>query len=162
MRRPRPRVVPLILALAPILAGPSFPVALADDPAKPSVRGGFSEGRTGEIPAGAAELITDETQRAIDQGLRWLSAQQNADGSYGTGTYRGNVAVTSLAALAMMASGSSPGRGPYGKQIDAALQYILENTSGTRPAWWPRPPGATTSPCTATDSGPCSWPKPTA
>ena len=46
---------------------------------------GFAEARTGEIPAGAAELITPETQRAIEAGLGWLAKQQNADGSYGTG-----------------------------------------------------------------------------
>ena len=66
---------------------------------------------------------------AIEEGLRWLSKQQSADGSYGGGAYRGNIAVTSLAALAMMSSGSSPGRGPYGSQIDRALQYVIDNTS---------------------------------
>ena len=39
--------------------------------------------------------------------------------------------MTSLAALAMMASGSSPGRGPYGPQIDKALQYVMDNTSAS-------------------------------
>jgi hypothetical protein len=97
-------------------------------PAKPA-RVRFAEARTGDIPVGAAEQITPETQRSIDLGLQWISKNQNADGSYGTGAYRGNVAVTSLAALSMMASGSSPGRGPYGSQIDKALQYILDNTS---------------------------------
>ena len=118
----------LILAAAPL---PAFAQATKDQPAtapKP-VRGGFAEARTGEIPAGAAELITPETQRSIESGLKWLATQQNADGSYGSGAYRGNVAVTSLSALAMMASGSSPGRGPYGAQIDKALQYVMDNTS---------------------------------
>src|SRR4029077_15925924 len=82
-----------------------------------------------EVPVGAAEQITPETQRAIEEGLKWLSTKQLPDGSYGSGAYRGTVAVTSLAALAMMASGSSPGRGPYGPQIDKALQYIMDNTS---------------------------------
>ena len=31
--------------------------------------------------------------------------------------------------LAFMASGSSPGRGPYGSQIDKALAYVMRNTS---------------------------------
>ncbi len=90
---------------------------------------GFAEARTGDIPEGAAELITTETQKSIEAGLAWLSKQQNADGSYGSGAYRGNIAVTSLSALAMMASGSSPGRGPYGPQIDKALQFVMDNTS---------------------------------
>ncbi|MCA1686896.1 MAG: prenyltransferase, partial [Planctomycetia bacterium] len=83
--------------------------------------GGFGDARAGDVPEGAAELITPQTDRAIRDGLAWLSKQQNADGSFGSGTYRGNIAVTSLAGLAFMAAGSSPGRGPYGSQIDRAL-----------------------------------------
>ena len=37
--------------------------------------------------------------------------------------------MTSLAGLAFMASGSSPGRGPYGGPIDKALAYVMENTA---------------------------------
>ncbi len=37
--------------------------------------------------------------------------------------------MTSLAGLAFMASGSSPGRGPYGSQIDKAMAYVMQNTS---------------------------------
>ena len=69
------------------------------------------------------------TDKAIANGLAWLGRSQNADGSYGSGTYRGNIAVTSLCGLAFMASGSSPGRGPFGAQIDKALVYVMENTS---------------------------------
>jgi hypothetical protein len=82
---------------------------------------GFGEARRGDIPEGTAELMTRDTDKTIKNGLVWLARNQNADGSYGAGTYRGNIAVTSLAALAFMASGSSPGRGPYGSQIDKAL-----------------------------------------
>ncbi len=111
---------------APAPAQPKTP-AKATKPTRE--RTGFAEARTGEIPIGAAELVTPEAQRAIESGLDWLSKQQNADGSYGSGAYRGNVAVTSLAGLAMMASGSSPGRGPYGTQIDRALQFVMDNTA---------------------------------
>jgi hypothetical protein len=138
----------LSLALATALVA-APPPTRAQDPkgdapkkdAAKGDRGGFAEARTGEMPAGAAELITPETQRAIEAGLAWLAKGQNADGSYGQGTYRGNVAVTSLAGLAMMASGSSPGRGPYGTQIDRALQYILDNTGGTGLVAAPAPAG---------------------
>ncbi|GAC1463370.1 MAG: terpene cyclase/mutase family protein [Isosphaeraceae bacterium] len=89
----------------------------------------FEDRRGGAAPAGSGEMITPQTDRAIQGGLLWLSKNQNADGSYGSGTYRGNIAVTSLAGLAFMAAGSSPGRGPYGSQIDKALLYVMENTS---------------------------------
>ena len=35
---------------------------------------------------------------AIESGLAWLAKQQNSDGSYGSGAYRGNIAVTSSGA----------------------------------------------------------------
>ena len=31
--------------------------------------------------------------------------------------------------IAFMASGSSPGRGPYGASLDKALAYVMQNTS---------------------------------
>ncbi len=96
---------------------------------QPKEGGGFVEGRVGDVPEGAAELVTAETDRSIELGLAWLAKQQNANGSFGTGSYNGNIAVTSLAGLAFMAAGSSPGRGQYGAQIDKALVYIMDNTA---------------------------------
>ncbi len=90
---------------------------------------GFGDGRKGDVPEGAAELVTPQTEHAVKTGLAWLAKNQNSDGSFGSGTYRGNIAVTSLAGLAFMGSGSSPGRGPYGVHVDKALAYVMENTS---------------------------------
>ena len=132
MRRPfRPDHFPTIrLALiAALVLGSIDPRAATQAADKPKATTGFGEAREGKIPEGAAEMLTAETDRAINSGLSWLSRQQNADGSYGSATYRGNIAVTSLAGLAFMASGSSPGRGPYGANIDRALTYVMENTS---------------------------------
>jgi hypothetical protein len=95
----------------------------------PPQPGGFVEGRLGEVPEGTVELVTPATEAAIERGLKWLAAQQAADGSFGSGPYRGNVAVTSLCALAFMANGSTPGRGPHGLEVERALQYVLDNTS---------------------------------
>jgi hypothetical protein len=91
--------------------------------------GGFAEPRKGDVPDGAVELMTEETDRAITEGLKWLAKQQNADGSFGGGAYRGNIAVTALAGLAFMASGSTPGRGPFGANVDRALVFVMDNTS---------------------------------
>jgi hypothetical protein len=119
------------VGLALTLLGTTQPPARAQDDAgkKAPSKSGFGDARHGDVPEGAAEMITPQTERAIQSGLTWLSKSQNADGSFGTGTYRGNIAVTSLAGLAFMASGSSPGRGPYGSHIDKALLYVMENTS---------------------------------
>jgi len=129
-----------ILAILPglTLPAPTFAQApKADKPpaAAPNLKGpakelgGFVEGRGGEVPVGDEAMLTPEADRAIERGLAWLAPQQNADGSYGSGTYRNNIAVTALAGLAFMANGSSPGRGPYGAQVDKALQFVMDNTA---------------------------------
>lgn len=132
------------LTLIIALGGLSAQAPAQDAPAKPAApdaksagpkagpakeEGGFTEPRRGDVPEGAAEQVTPEADRAIESGLAWLAKQQNADGSFGSGAYRGSIAVTSLAGLAFMGSGSSPGRGPYGAHIDKALQYIMDNTA---------------------------------
>jgi Prenyltransferase and squalene oxidase repeat len=124
------------LWLAGLLVGSfllaSAPASAQDDTKTPEKSvGRFGEGRRGDVPDGTAEMMTEETDRSIKSGLAWLARNQNADGSFGSSTYRGNIAVTSLAGLAFMSSGSSPGRGPYGAPIDRALAYVMENTSPT-------------------------------
>jgi hypothetical protein len=47
-----------------------------------------------------------------------------AEGAFGHGGYAGGVAVSSLAGLAFMCSGSPPGQGPFGKQIDRSVKFI--------------------------------------
>ena len=126
----RPRLISASL-LAVALATPAYAQAPKDKPTpEPAGKdGGFSEPRMGDVPVGALEQVTGDTDRAIREGLSWLSKQQNADGSFGAGAYRGNVAITSLCGLAFMASGSSPGRGPYGSHVEKALGYVMDNTS---------------------------------
>jgi hypothetical protein len=76
-----------------------------------------------------AAQVSPETDRAIGTGLTWLAGRQGPAGSFGSGMYRRNVAVSSLAGLTFMASGSSPGRGPFGASIERALRFVLDNTS---------------------------------
>ena len=73
----------------------------------------------------AAKLVTPAAQRAIERGLALLAVRQRDDGSLGSGGYRGNVAVVSLAGMAWMAGGSMPGRGRYGGEVALALDCIL-------------------------------------
>jgi len=76
----------------------------------------------------SSDLITAETQRAIDRGLAWLSKRQilsgRNEGAFGHGGYPGGVAVGSLAGLAFMCSGSPPGQGPLGRHIDRCVKFI--------------------------------------
>jgi hypothetical protein len=76
----------------------------------------------------APEMLTRAAQQAIDKGLAWLAQRQNDDGGFGVGPYRGNVGICGLAAMAFMAAGSTPGRGPYGRQINRAIDYLLAHT----------------------------------
>jgi hypothetical protein len=127
MRRSRSAGVALALALGSGLGMPSPAQDATREP--PKSVGRFGEGRRGDVPEGTIEMMTPSTDRAIKNGLAWLARSQNADGSFGAGTYRGNIAITSVAGLAFMASGSSPGRGPYGTSVDRALAYVMANTS---------------------------------
>src|SRR6185312_1706811 len=45
-------------------------------------------------------MMNDRTRQAVDGSLAWLSRQQHQNGSFGTGAYNGNVAVTALGGLA--------------------------------------------------------------
>lgn len=85
------------------------------------------------LPAIAAEeqpskMITPAADRAIQRGLSWLASRQHDDGAFGGGAYRDNVAIVSLAGLAMISGGSTPDRGPYGPQVARCLDYLLSNT----------------------------------
>jgi prenyltransferase beta subunit len=77
--------------------------------------------------AAAKELITTETQQAIDGGLAYLAARQdNRDGSFGSmASSRRRVAVTALAGMAFLSSGNTPGRGKYGAHVQRAVDFLL-------------------------------------
>ncbi len=75
----------------------------------------------------AAEMLTPAALAAIQRGLQFLVRRQHPDGAFGSGGYPRNAAITSLAAMALMSSGSTPLRGPYGVQVDRALGFILRH-----------------------------------
>lgn len=89
------------------------------------------------FPDGAASkgMINGAAQKAIDLGLSYLARNRNEDGSFGTFQYRGNVAITSLAGLAMMSGGHLPGRGIYGDTVLKALRYVMEQEDKVLPGY---------------------------
>ncbi|MEX0704767.1 MAG: prenyltransferase/squalene oxidase repeat-containing protein [Planctomycetales bacterium] len=104
--------VSLLLIAALALAGvlPPERVAFAQRPAE----------------ARHPDLVTPETEKAIERGLEYLVARQHEEGSFGSGTaYKNNVAVTSLAGLALLADGHTPGRGKYGRESQKTVDFIL-------------------------------------
>src|SRR5262245_24985475 len=90
-------------------------------------------------PDGSASkgMITPETERAIDAGLAYLRNAQHGDGSFGSGPgyQAGNVAITSLAGLAMMSGGHQPGRGAYGQVVSRALQFVMNQERPETPGY---------------------------
>ncbi|GIW78706.1 MAG: hypothetical protein KatS3mg105_0513 [Gemmatales bacterium] len=89
------------------------------------------------LPDGSAAkgMITPEAQDAIDRGLAYLVRHQHRDHSWGTGQYHGNVAITSIAALALMSGGHLPGRGRYGEAVQGALEYVLSQERRNPPGY---------------------------
>src|SRR5262245_3548052 len=94
----------------------------------------------------AKDMITPAAQRAIEQGLEFLSRKQHTDGSFGERQYTGNIAITSLAALALMSGGHQPGRGTYGKSVTDALQFVLAKEDRNEPGFFHNPLAATHGP----------------
>jgi hypothetical protein len=78
-----------------------------------------------------AELITPPTNGAIERGLAYLAEHQLEDGSFGTTGDGRNVAVVGLGGMAFLAAGSTPGRGPYGENINRCIDFLLANTADT-------------------------------
>lgn len=71
-----------------------------------------------------AKLLNEPAQAAINRGLAFLEKRQADDGSFTGSTYSRNVAVCSLAGLAFLSHGSTPGRGPFGKPLQRVLDYV--------------------------------------
>lgn len=80
-----------------------------------------------DIEKAGAEWITPAAAKAIERGLTALAGRQDGDGSFGSGGYSRNVAVAALAGMAFMSSGSTPERGPYGANVERAIDFILNN-----------------------------------
>jgi len=122
-----------ILLLAPLLqeapptAEPVAPQA-APEPAKAT-----------ELAAAEQQVLSAAGLRAAEKGLAFLAAHQKEDGSWpGDVGYKledgyrvwnessSHVGVTALAGMAFLAGGHVPGRGPYGKVVEKAVDFLLK------------------------------------
>ncbi len=68
---------------------------------------------------------------SVERALQWLATQQQRNGSFPT-LQQGQPGVTSLCVMAFVAHGHLPGEGPYGEQLQSALDFIVgcQKTSG--------------------------------
>lgn len=97
----------------------------------------FARGDDPPEVAPSKDLITPEAKEAAERGLYWLVQTQSADGSFGDRAhYNGSVAVTSLAGLALLAGGHTPGRTRFGDAVSKALANVLSKEQrGSHPGF---------------------------
>lgn len=65
-----------------------------------------------------------QVEQSIERALAWLAKQQRADGSIAAPA-NAQPAATSFAVMAYLSKGHLPGEGPYGAQIDKAIDFVV-------------------------------------
>lgn len=78
------------------------------------------------VPAGVDQAAV---QKAVEKGLAFVHAQQNKDGSWGSGSYSRDVGITGLAVMALMSQGNVPGSGKHGDDVRKGVSFILKNVN---------------------------------
>src|SRR5689334_12564618 len=76
------------------------------------------------LAAPETDVVPPEVEQAVDRGLDWLARNQKPDGSFlqGGGS---TTAVPSLAVMAFLARGHTPGQGKYGEVLNKAIDYVV-------------------------------------
>jgi len=78
------------------------------------------------VSTDSRRFYTEQTKESVAKGLTWLAQQQRENGSFESiSRFGGNPGVAGLCGLAFLSSGSTPGRGPYGKVLDLAIDYVI-------------------------------------
>lgn len=87
---------------------------------------------SGSSASEAPSRTEEAARRALEAGLDWLAARQRG-GDAGALSVSGArepapVAVNALAALAWMAGGSTPERGPHGRELAQVIDWLVSRT----------------------------------
>ena len=73
--------------------------------------------------SGPSFVVNQKWDDAVKRGLSWLAKQQHRLGGWPHDVYP--VAISSLAATALICSGSTTTQGPYAKNIRLAVDYMM-------------------------------------
>jgi hypothetical protein len=91
-------------------------------------------GRAQKLEPERPDMITEQTEASIKRALRYLAQTQGRDGSWRTAGWGGGypTAMTSLAALALMAGGNTPVEGEYSRNVRLAIDQLVETANLNR------------------------------
>jgi hypothetical protein len=118
------------IALVALVGAPWTGPAFADGAGRPTPSGPAAAQIAPRLPdpPSAADVAR---RAAIERGLAWLARAQGHDGSFpkptGPEAQHAPIGIAALGALAFLAGGSSPGRGPYGRETQALVEYLLNH-----------------------------------
>ncbi|MBL9122689.1 MAG: hypothetical protein JNG90_03590, partial [Planctomycetaceae bacterium] len=75
-----------------------------------------------------AEPIDPKTQRSVARGLEWMANTQSRLGHWTANNGQYPTAMTALAAMAMLAEGSTATQGKYAENIRRAIDYLVSRS----------------------------------
>jgi hypothetical protein len=91
---------------------------------------------TAALPCRSADTVfakhQPEVEASVEKGLAWLASRQSVDGSFIGGEHGDTTGIVSLCGMAFLSTGDTPGRGKWGKNILACIQYVLASQQLTQ------------------------------
>jgi hypothetical protein len=75
----------------------------------------------------AEKLLTPEVRKTTERALEFIKNAQHPNGSWGDNQFPESAGVTALCCLALMAEGSQPNSGRFGKELTAGLEFLLDH-----------------------------------
>ena len=105
------------LLIASELAG-SAARAQVQDAAEPAIS--ESSDLSSALPPGEWSRV----ETSVDKALQWLASRQADDGSFPSDDIA-QPAVTSMAVMAFLSRGHTPGQGPYGSHLSRGIDFVL-------------------------------------